>query len=322
MCNRDVMLREQRDLVRLDDDAVRSEHARAEQALAREQARSRRPGWIDEPGDRLPRPAAVEEIAHLRLALGDVRRNRQPELRACAVDGRRDAVGRVRGNAEHHPVVEVRRGARAKLFELRQRLVGIGPEHLEIGDAAEPQLVHRHGRRAAEAAVSDRRDPGAQALGGAEPCDRHVLVPTDPALSVSVQPDPLGEVGQRIPEAGIHRVLEVRVRIDERRDDHRVVVKRPPAELVGVADVGDASVLDHYGPVLDRRALDRHDPISGENPVHGPVRLAGSIRAARRSTRTASQIDPSYKMISGMPSITVVTGSMPGSATATQATTK
>ena len=108
-----------------------------------------------------------------------------------------------------------------------------------------------------------------------------------------MQADPLREIKQRVAEARVDGVFDVRVGVDERRQEHGVVVVRPRAELVGRADRDDAAVLDRDRAALDRRALDRQDPVGGKHPGHGSVRLAGSIWEARRSIRTESQIDPS-----------------------------
>ena len=56
-------------------------------------------------------------------------------------------------------------GAGPKLVELLQGVGGLGAEHLQIGDAAQPELIDRYCRSTAETAVPDRGDAGAQALG-------------------------------------------------------------------------------------------------------------------------------------------------------------
>ena len=98
--------------------------------------------------------------------------------------------------------------------------------------------------RAAVAAVADRGHARGEALRGAEPRDVDVLLPADPRLALDVQRDPLREVAEPVAEASVDRVLEVRVRVHEARDDHRVLVVRAFAELLGRTDRGDASVLD------------------------------------------------------------------------------
>src|SRR5207244_13466568 len=124
------------------------------------------------------------------------------------------------------------------------------------------------------AAVSDGSDTGAQAFRRPETCDRDVLLPADPALALGVQPDPLREIGERIAETGIDRVLELGVCVDETRQDRRLVEARSRSELGARADRGDAAVLDGDCTLLDRWALDRQDPVGGEDRVHGSVRLA------------------------------------------------
>src|SRR5205823_3019053 len=270
----------------------------------------------------LPRPAPIEQIAHLRFALGDVRRKRQAELGADPVDRRGDAVGRVRRDAQEDAVVEMVGGAEPKLVELLQGVGGLGAEHLQIGDAAQPELIDRYCRSTAETAVPDRGDAGAQALGRPETCDRNVVLPPDPVLPFGMQPDPFREIGERIAKTGIDRIFEMGVRVDEAGDDCRVLEARTRTELGARPDRGYATVLDRHGSLLDRRALDRQDPVGGEHPVHGSVRLAGSPPGTRRSMSTDSQIDASKRISSGMASMIVVNGSTPGSATAIAATMK
>ena len=182
------------------------------------------------------------------------------------------------------------------LPELREALEPgrrVGAEDLEVDRGAQTEIRAGDRRRAAVAAVADGRDAGREALRGAEPRDVDVLVPADPRLALDVQRDPLGEVAEAVAETAVDRVLEVRVGVDEARDDHRVLVVRAGTELVGGADRGDAAVLDRDCAVLDRRALDRKHPVGGKDLAHGSVRLAASVRGARRSTSTPSQIEPS-----------------------------
>ena len=108
-----------------------------------------------------------------------------------------------------------------------------------------------------------------------------------------MQRDPLRKVAEPVTEAAVDGVLEMRVRVDEARNDHRVVEARAGPELFGGSDCGDPASLDGDRAVLDRRALDRQDPVSGDDPVHGSVRLAASACGTRRSISTASQIDAS-----------------------------
>ena len=128
------------------------------------------------------------------------------------------------------------------LGEVLERRRRICAEDLEVDGGAQAELRAGHRGRAAVAAVADGRHAGREALRGSEPRDVDVLVPADPRLALDVQGDPLGEVAEPVAEACVHRVLEVRVRVDEARDDHRLFVARAGAELVGSADRGDAPV--------------------------------------------------------------------------------
>ncbi len=87
-------------------------------------------------------------------------------------------------------------------------------EHLEEDRPAQPEVCTRGRRRADEAAVAHRGDSGAEAVEGAEPGDRLHVLEVDPRLALDVDADPVGE-GEAVAEAGVHLVLEVRVRVDE-----------------------------------------------------------------------------------------------------------
>src|SRR3954451_22996158 len=198
----------------------------------------------------------------------------------------------------------------------------VGAEDLQVDSRPQPELRAGHRGRAAVAAVPDGRDAGGETLGRAETGDVDVLVPADARLALDVQRDPFGEIPEPIPEAAVDGVLDVRVRIDETGQQHRVLVVHAGRELVTRSDSRDPAVLDRYGAVADRRAFDRKHPVGGKDSAHGSLRLAASIRASRRSNTTDNQIESSYRMTSGTISIMVVNGSIPGSATAMHATTE
>ena len=120
----------------------------------------------------------------------------------------------------------------------------------------------------AEAAVADGRDPGGEALGGAEPGDVDHIVEGEALLALDVDPDPLGEVERPVAKPRVDGVLEVRVAVDEAGEDRCAVVVRPASELRGGADGGDAAALDHDCAVLDWGTRDREDPVRRED-VHG-----------------------------------------------------
>src|SRR5204863_7828727 len=84
--------------------------------------------------------------------------------------------------------------------------------------------------RAGVARVADGRDTGAEALDRAEARDREVILEAEERLALHVRRDPLVE-REPVAEAAVDGVLEVRVRVDETRDDCRAFEARPPAEL-------------------------------------------------------------------------------------------
>ena len=225
-------------------------------------------------------------------------------------------------DAGPHPFGERIAGAIADRGEVLEGPRWIGSKDFEVDGGAQTELRAGHRSRAAVAAVPDRRHPGRKALCCSELGDVDVLVPADPRLALDVQRDPLRKVAEPVAEAGVDRILEVRVRVHETGNDHRIVVPCAFTEVFSRPDRGDAPVVDDDRAGLDRRALDRQHPVGRQDPVHGSVTLAGSGRGARRSISTASQIDPSYNTISGTASSVVVTGSIPGSSTAMTATMK
>src|SRR5262249_60442558 len=104
-------------------------------------------------------------------------------------------------------------------------------EHLEIDGRAQPEVGARDGGRAAVAAVPDRRDARREALRRAEAGYVDVRVPADPRLALDVQRDPFCEVAQAVADAAVDGVLDVRVRIDEAREQDGVREMRPRSKL-------------------------------------------------------------------------------------------
>ena len=127
-------------------------------------------------------------------------------------------------------------------LEALQRGVRVGAEDLERHERAQPELVARGRGRAREACVRERPDPRAEALGRTEAGDRDRVAVEQPRLPLDVEGDPRRE-RERVAEARVDRVLEVRVRVDERRDDDGLV-EAPPLAL----ELGGRP--------------DRHDPVS------------------------------------------------------------
>ncbi len=134
--------------------------------------------------------------------------------------------------------------------------LGLLAEHLDRNQATKAELRRSHRRHAAKACVRDRRDSGPKALGRSQTCDREELVRSDTRLALDVGPEP-GSERLPVPEAGVDRVLEVRVGVDEPRDDDAVRKALPLAELGGGADGDDAPAFEGDGTPLDRGACDR-----------------------------------------------------------------
>ena len=132
----DVVLREDMDLLFVDDDTMRCEDVRAEQTLAREQSCPRCADGLHEPRDCSPGAASVLQITDLRFALRDVRRERKVELPARAIHRRGNAVRRVRRDTDPDAIRLGRRNARAQRLEVADCFLRIGTEDLEIDDAA------------------------------------------------------------------------------------------------------------------------------------------------------------------------------------------
>src|SRR2546430_1095867 len=84
--------------------------------------------------------------------------------------------------------------------------------------------------------------------------------------------------------------------------DDRVLVVDALPEASCRAHPDDPPVLDRDRAALDRRAFDGQHPVRREDLAHGSDRLAASIRGDRRSISTDSQIEPSYRTISGIAS--------------------
>ena len=138
----------------------------------------------------------------------------------------------------------------------------VGAEHLEVDDRPQAELRTRDRGRAAVTAVAHRRHARGEAFGRSELGDVDVCLPADARLPLNVQRDPLRKVAQPVAEAAVDRIFEMRMRVDEPRNDGRIVEADPFAQLFGRADGSDAIVLDRNGATLDRRALDRQDPVS------------------------------------------------------------
>ena len=129
-----------------------------------------------------------------------------------------------------------------RLETLADRLAG-GAEDLEVDRSPEAEVGACGRGSAAEAAVADRRDTGAQALERTEAGDRLHVLEVDPRLALDMKADPVGEP-EPVAEPCVYVVLEVRVRVHEAGEDHGVVVvhvaspsssRRPTAAIVPVS---------------------------------------------------------------------------------------
>ena len=151
-------------------------------------------------------------------------------------------------DSEAHTVGQRRPDPFAQLLEAREGR-RVPSEDLEIDDGAEARLRRRLRRGAYEAAVPDRRDPGAQALVRAVGRDRAHLVEVEQALARDVHADPRRE-REPVAEPGVHGVLEVGVAVDEPRDDHAALEALARPDVRRRPDVRDRSVVgDRDGAV-------------------------------------------------------------------------
>jgi hypothetical protein len=299
----DVEPCKQRDLVRVDLDAVRAHETGAEH--------------VGEPGDaahagrgdqevavRGERPAPVLEPLVLGGALAQVGADRDPERQAPAVDVGRAGVWRVRRDADPDELalLDPRAQRRESLGGDRR----VGAEHLEVDDRAQPELAHCGGRGAGEAEVGGRRDPCRQRVGRALAGDRELVARRERALARDMYREPVAE-RLAVAEPPVHRVLEMGVGVDDPGDDHRTGVVS-----IGAArcDLHDRPVAPGDERILEWGAVDREHPVGGHRVAH--VSSAACNRAERRSSNTDSQIEISYSTHSGATSRNVVTGSTPG----------
>ena len=166
-------------------DAVRCDDARAEQPVLCERADPGRARRWDEHAranaSQLPVPVRRHSVsASLSarwVAIGS------PSSLHAPVEVERAGVRRVRRDAEADARRRACRAIRSRIGSKRSRCgARVVSEHLEVDDPAQPEVGARGRRRAAEAAVADGRDPGAQALEGAEPGDRLHVLEVDPRL--------------------------------------------------------------------------------------------------------------------------------------------
>ena len=271
-------------------DAVRCEHAGPEQRRATRASASRSCPAGRRAGRRTP-AQGPEPVSRYSTSLGLSERcvasgsPRPAQASYTSAEVEYGACGETPGSTRSDHASAARSRERR---DARERRLRVGAERLEVDDRAQPEVGAGDRGRAAEGAVADRGHARAQRLGRAEPRDRDVLVEADPALALHVARDPGREVGEAVAEAAVDRVLDVRVRVDEPRQDRAALVARAGAELGRRADRRDAAVLDRHRAVLDRRALDRQDPVGGEDVRHagsGSGRRAAALDEHREPDR-------------------------------------
>ena len=219
-------------------------------------------------------PEPSRKVVDLVVGLGQVCDHRDLELVGGSIELRGDRIGRVRRDSEPNTGVE----NRLQLANAPASIVGLPgleAEHLDRDDSTETELRSSHRRRAAEARVRDRRDSGPQALGCPETGDREKLLGADTRLALDVSPEPRPE---RLPvaEACVDGVLEMRVRVDEARNDDALRETLALAKLAGRADGGDPIALEGNGTALDRGAGDREHPVRREDS-HGGGMLSAAL---------------------------------------------
>ena len=125
-------------------------------------------------------------------------------------------------------------------------------------------------------------------FGDAAAGDREHVVGREAALALDVGPEPLSE-RRAVAESRVHGVFEVRMRVDEARQDHGVVVVALGASG---GHLDDPPALPAHQPAFDRRPVDGQHPVGGDFG-HVASAAAAAARAERRSSRTESQIDAS-----------------------------
>ncbi len=99
-----------------------------------------------------------------------------------------------------------------------------------------------------------------------------------------------GPNGIAVAEAGVDRVLEVRVRVDEAGQDRRV---REVALGAAGADLDDPAVLEAHDGRLRSAARRPGSTQSAETAESRAERVRRRRRSARRSSSTEAQIEAS-----------------------------
>ena len=225
----------------------------------------------------------AERVQVLCLAgrLEQVGRDRQPppagEGDQHGVVVVRDRERRMRRDAGGHEVRDGQRGER-RLDPALEPLPDAEP--LQVDDRAQPGLTGRPCDRAGVAAVRDGRDAAGQAGRRSGP---GLVEQVGLGLSV-LAADVVGDPGRErhpVAEPCHGGVLEVRVRVHEAGQDHRVRESLVLAAVRG-PDGDDAAVLDLDLAVGDRRAVHRDDPVGCEDHPKGSERT--SLRPRLGST--------------------------------------
>ena len=211
------------------------------------------------------RPYRLEKL-RFRCTLREMGRDGKSELRGRPVELDGARVGRVRRDPDPHLLGQGAGDPLAQRLEPFVDRVARRSEDLQVDERPEAEVGTRGRGGADEAAVPDRRDSGLQAPQRSQSRDRLGVGEVDPRLALDVQPDPVREC-EPVAEPAVRLVLEVRVRVDEPGEDHRLGVVLALAELVPRSDRGDHAVVDRDRAVPDRRPLDGDHPVRGQD-VH------------------------------------------------------
>ena len=277
----DVACGEERDLGVVDLDAVGAEELRPEHRLERlDRALAGRRD--EERGDllRAGRGRAGATRSRSRSRRGECRpgrrargrsgRCRASRCRARAARSRSGRAGSRRPARASHATAAPRRPDRRRRPRGRRSRAGRASATAVRGGAG-------------EAVVGDRRDARAQAIRVRRAARPRACPPASScALPRDVRRDPRAE-RHPVAEAGVARVLEVRVCALTKPGTIAASVE--VALGAAAADLDDAPVLEPDDAVLDRRPVDRQDPVRRDRRAHVPTGT-WRARSARRSSST------------------------------------
>ena len=203
----------------------------------------------------------------------------EPEAPAVDLDGA--CVRRVRRDAEPHERRFLEPPALLRVLPL-----GVGRlarEDLEEDDRPQAELRGRCRGRAGIAVVRGGRDAGGERVEHPLQREREHRRQVEQVLARNVRRDP-GPEGLPVAEARVARVLEVRVRVDEAREDCGVL--EVPFGATG-ADVHDLAAFEPDPAVRDRRPVDGQHPVRRHFP-HSAAAAVSRCGCQRRSKKPES----------------------------------